>query len=319
LGDMSRVAVLCAAFLLFLAVPSLGRPGTTLETAFIRAYNERVADGTWVDYFGDAGLLNQDYCPGTTSIWEWPSPVAGSDLSNSLQSGVFRCTYNGGQQVLSPTGATIIDTTGYKEEERPVGLIVDWFDQLASTISEQYGVPFAISWNTSLTDSNAQMSAVLNGDFDACCGKFSVGAGYSSYGARGEVFSVMYCPTYLENPQLYMLKSNAVSTWAEFIDKVNQGWIVYANGSPGGGTEQSCTALLLQYTSGVKCHGNTTAFAQLIDGNCNAVFGSSPSESQASSLSKIGSPVISSQGTLFRPTDVNGDALATTIINVNIA
>jgi len=316
---MYRVfAALLALFLSF----SVARPGTTLETAFIRAYNERVEDGTWVSYFGNNGLLNQDFCPGSTSIWPWPSPIAGTDLSNALQNGIFRCTYNGGQLVTAPTGAVIIDTTGYKSNARPTGLTVDWFDKLAATISAHYGVPFVINWNTSFTDSNSQEAAILSGAFDAGCGGFSVGAAYSTYGARGSVFSVFFCPTYLQNPIVYMTSSNSVSTWSAFINKVNSGWIVYAYGSPGGGSEQTCTALLKQYStnSGVQCYGNLTAFTQLANGNCNAVFsGSAAPSSLAGSFASLSAPIVSAEGTLFRPADVNGNVLATTVINVNIA
>lgn len=50
------------------------KPGTSLEGAFIRAYNERVADGSWASIFGSIGLLSQDYCPGSTKLWDWPFP-----------------------------------------------------------------------------------------------------------------------------------------------------------------------------------------------------------------------------------------------------
>jgi len=315
---MSRFLQVSFALLALCLSLCVARPGTSLESAFIRAYNERVEDGTWVSLYGNNGLLNQDFCPGSTSIWPWPSAIAGTDLYNALQNGVFRCAYNGGQLITAPTGAVVLNTTGYASNARPNGLTVDWFDKLAASISAQYQVPFTISWTTSFTSSNDIEAAILKGDLDAGCGGFSVGAGYSTYGARGNVFSVFFCPTYLQNPLIYMSTSDSVSTWAAFIDKVNNGWIVYAYGSPGGGTEQSCTALLNQYTTGAQCFGNLTAFTALQNGNCNAVYSGSTAPSSFT-FASLSAPVINAQGTLFRPTDVNGAALATTVINVNIA
>lgn len=64
---------------------------TTLQLAFTHAFENKVADGTWADYFGDQrGMEATAFCTGQVEAWPLPDPMEGSDLKAVLDRGMFR-------------------------------------------------------------------------------------------------------------------------------------------------------------------------------------------------------------------------------------
>jgi len=303
---------------------SEAKPGTSLEVAFIRAYNERVKDGSWVNTFGSIGLIAQDFCSGATSLWDWPYPNEQSDLLTSLQNGVFRCMYNANALILSTSGQVIINTT-LDASGRPSGAIVDWFDLLAQSIQEQYDLPsYDIVWDVSQADSQQIFEAVSKGLADAACGRFAAGSALTTPEvARDSLYSFMYCPTYLDVPLVWVRKNAATNSWAQLVNNVDKlGWTVCVPSTPGGGAEQICSAILDQSsTTGAQCVGNNAEAFDLLLSNtgCDAVYGSAPTNpATRSKLNSFNGPVVDTQGSFFRPADLVTPVLPKTLINVQV-
>jgi len=325
LFSFTVVATVFFLFLLSAPLPSQARPGPSLEAAFIRAYNERVEDGTWVQTFGSIGLLAQDYCSGSLSIWEWPYPNEQSDLLTSLQNGVFRCMYNANTLILSTSGQVIINTT-LNSAGKPSGAVVDWFDQLAASVGAQYNIKnYQVVWDVSLSESDLILQAVGAGLADAACGRFAPGTSVTSLAvSRDSLYSFMYCPTYLDLPLVWVRKNAATNSWAHLVNNVDTlGWVICVPSTAGGGAEQTCTAILDQTsTTGAKCVGGYGAGAfdlLLTNTGCDAVYGSAPtSTTTRQSLHFFPGPVIDTQGSYFRPTDLVVTTVPKTLINVRV-
>ena len=232
--------------------------------------------------------------------------------------------YNANTLILSTNGGVIINTT-LDNSGRPSGAIVDWFDLLASSIKTQYGLQtYDVEWDVSLTESDLILEAVGSGMADAACGRFSAGTAVTTPNvARDSLYSFMYCPTYFDLPLVWVRKNAATTSWKQLVNNVDKlGWVVCVPSTPGGGAEQTCTAILDQSsTTDPQCYGyNAEAFDMLLSNTgCDAVYGSAP-ENPASrkNLNHFPGPAIDVQGSFFRPADLVTSTIPKTIINVRV-
>lgn len=304
--------ILFAFSLLWVYVFAAEQPfaATSLEFLMSRAYNGRVADGTWFQIFGDfPDLFPQSFCTGATENWPLPFDVEG-DLLRLIRSQVFNCgyvqntTYYTGSN--SPNNSILIQTDAGSTVTGP---IADFWSTLISYAAEAVNVSLTLNWKLFLT-SDATFEALLNGEVDGVCG-YSAPDGHFLYPGTNEsvsrsiVFSSQTCPTFFEQRYIYVNKTDNITTFPEFVDNLLNYSQICVTGTPRGGFVTSCDNSFLPFNEPVTCTGyGLGAFDAFFGGNCQAVWGGYPTAAQAGQLTAIAMPDLYSPVSYFRQRDL---------------
>lgn len=289
--------------------------GTTLEQLMTRAYNARVADGTWDDTFGDMPDIHQQaFCNGATDDWPIPPVESGTDLERVVQAGVFKCGYVQNADYKSTNGETLIASG--EESGTVQGLVVDYWNSMVNYASNAIGEDINLEWTLYSTPQEVLDALKTGGSdgIDAACGRWSPYGTYDDSDldeevARSVVFSYQTCPTYLQDTIVYTPSDGGATTFEELLAAIDDGDVsdICVTGTPNGGTEANCQYTMNLYTEeddSVSCTGfGGDAFTALDAGDaCEAVYGGVPPTT--SSYNRIVLPSPYSPVTFFRQKDL---------------
>ena len=286
--------------------------------------------GDWTDIFETLDDIRKDsFCKGSDPDESWVAPAAvqsGSDLSNVVRRGTFRCGAVRNSNFTTSSGQVLLRTTAGGEdglEESTDGAIVDWWDALAERAANTLGSSIDIEWRLFDT-SQAALEALANGQVDAGCGyyapdgKFSVGNDNEPL-ARGAAFSAQWCSTFLQTGYLYAPVAGdgtGIGTFEELIASIEAAdtadtATICVDAGPDAGLVASCQSTFDSYVQNgnVVCSGvgPSQAFAQVLSGGCVAAysFGSPGDGAVADLLSRFPQPTIFAPVSFFRRNDLN--------------
>lgn len=293
--------------------PSSLFKGTSLEQLITRAFNARVADGTWASIYGSYDdLIEQPYCSGFVD--DWLLPEVTGDLQRVLEKGVFTCGYsqNVNYEVAGSPENGILIRAG-ETPDTLTGMHVDWWESLIEYAGEAIDTPMQLEWKLYPSSQDA-FTALYEGEIDAMCaqwagdGTWMVPGLEESY-VRGVYFDVFTCPPFLQRKFVYTNVSlGTFPTIESLADPIIDGRItdVCVTGTPGGGFEQSCENTIQLYTNEtVRCTGyGADAFAEFLDGKCQAVWDGVPPPATFSRYNAIELPYLYVPVYYFRQKDL---------------
>ena len=259
-------------------VPTVEFESTTLEQVVTKAFNVRVADGSWSMLGGLVDTRLVSFCTGSAENWPLPEVKPDSDLARVIDTGVFRCGYTQGVTFGSVNGEIFIQTGTATNEVS--GLAVDFWNVLMEEMSILLSTPIAAEWTLYPTSQDV-LTALYNGEVDSACAYWAADSGWQRPNgqevARGLAFSTMTCPTVLQFSTIFTLAESGITSFDELVDAVDDGLAtrICVSEAPGGGFEMSCQNLMDEYAPKgmVQCQGvGDQSFAQLTAGECIAVF-----------------------------------------------
>jgi len=284
---------------------------TSLERAFYAAFNAVVNDGGWSEAFGSIeGFTQSDHCNGGTVQAEFPARHPGTDLDAVLNNQKFICGYVGNSEYLWPrdSSQTLLNTT----VDPATGTLVEFYDQIAAKIGEAYGVSeFAIEWDLTYTKSDDVLDAVLTGEFDAACARWSQGGvvtRFNQESPRTANLSPFHCTTYIAEQSVAVASNSSLDSFEAIATAAVNGDVEVCTVSPaGGGTSQTCSSIMTIFGGGdVECLGKSAqAWDDHIAGTgCEVVWGSlHPTDSSAVKL--FATPVFDTTSSFFRRQDLS--------------
>ena len=163
----------------------------------------------------------------------------------------------------------------------------------------------------------SNVTAVYNGTFDAACARWAPDGFWNNTDGkrtpRSVAFSTQLCTTYAELGHIYTPVDSDITTFDELIDSIDDGTVktITVQGSPGGGTQTTCSSQISQYTEkAFNCTGvGNNGFNQLAAGESDAQWSGVPTF--ASMYNKFDQPSLYTPVTLFRKTDLMGNETMT--------
>ncbi|KAL3907949.1 MAG: hypothetical protein SGILL_008668 [Bacillariaceae sp.] len=224
-------------------------------------------------------LKSSSMCTGNPEVWPVPPVDPNTDLQRVLDRGTFRCGYPANLFESNLEGDLLIDSAA--SNDRPVGLIVEWFDELAKQVGQVYGKDLTVEWDVVAT-SQEVLDNVYYGEVDAACGNWSPDGVWldpdGDFVSRALGFAVNHCPTYIQEQNI-LVNINNIHNITDFPSLVtalerDNTLRVCTPGSVGGGYAQNCMNTLGQYlTTPVECHGEENEAHALLDsGDCDVLY-----------------------------------------------
>lgn len=288
---------------------------TSLERLLTRAFNAKIADGTWASVLGSApDLLPQPFCGGATEDWPIPDVQAGTLLGDVFETGTFYCGIHQNIIITVPVDSNSSKTlleTGNSSSSFAQGAIVEYWQGMIDYVNTlQLGTKnITLEWKIFPTAQDA-LSAVEAGGIHAVCGLMAPDGTFQPNFvdrelARASYLSAQTCPSFLQLAYIWAPVDAAVSSFSDLVDSGTVSKVC-VSGSPGGGYETSCqNAFDLQAGAGVvTCTGYGTGqmpFDLLAAGTCDAVWDGYPSN--ASGLMAIPRPYLYSPVSFFKQTE----------------
>eukprot|EP00563_Minutocellus_polymorphus_P020586 CAMPEP_0197727024 /NCGR_PEP_ID=MMETSP1434-20131217/18148_1 /TAXON_ID=265543 /ORGANISM="Minutocellus polymorphus, Strain CCMP3303" /LENGTH=371 /DNA_ID=CAMNT_0043313109 /DNA_START=59 /DNA_END=1174 /DNA_ORIENTATION=+ len=296
------------------------------------------------------GIRAPDTCVGPADAWPTvpvDEVEPKSDLARVLSRGTFVCGTTTASAPC-PVHETVLGqpilkcqrgAPGSSELENPkntscYGALVDWYDALTSKVGEMYGVPsLQTVWDTSVEDilttdgaTAAQLilEGVYNGTYDGGCGIWSQSTPWTNP-ATGQVeprsigLSSHVCKTYLRDTFLFTYGyDSGIKSWYDLKLAVESGGINQIC-TIDEGSCADCSSVVQQYIYGggdsqqSLCQGGydrEEAFASLVNGTCQVIYGSAPPVFMLSEpINWFPSPVSQVYGSYFRrPPEVDDSA-----------
>jgi len=169
------------------ATSSTSSSMTSLEQLATRAFNAKIADGTWRRLFGATADTRppQPYCNGVVDN-SWPvvpssAVVPGSDLERAARTGKFRCAFVAPYSLRSSDNTTVLlletqvlpsddddDDSGVagSSSNRVSGIIHEYWREMTEYIGTVVGSTLELEWKLYAT-SREVLEAVANGEADA--------------------------------------------------------------------------------------------------------------------------------------------------------
>jgi len=308
---------------------------TTLEQALTHAYNLQIADGTWARTFGRSSLSDfraDNFCTGSVEGWPIPTVEPGTDLarvifgndagadpaadgastSSAANNSTFHCGFLEDIKFATPTGEVMI-LTSKADNGTVTGAVVDFWEGLVEKLGAMYETELTLQWKL-YPSAQDVLDALQSGELDAGCGFWSSDGTWTDPAtgnevARGLAFSVHTCPIAIQTEFIWALNDSNITKFQDLIDRIKAGEVtrVCSSTSPGGGTETYCRNTLQLYSKSDNstCEGvRAAAFAQVMAGNCSAVWAGLPTPEEIEFFQFFPQPTATARVTYLRSTDL---------------